>query len=185
VIDSDILLPHNCARHYLGDWAVGTNKARTMAEIGKLILNEPTFSEAIPADFLHPAGQAEAVDTALKSAAVVLDLSASVAVSRHIAKSEHCPRAISVFMTPKGNGLVVAAEDEKRRIRLDWLEMLHYRAVLNEPALHHSLQSNDAQLRYGNSCRDVSVELAQDDTCMWSGIASKSIRQFMSPTKTG
>ena len=178
VIDNDILLPHNCARHYLGDWAVGTNKARTMAEIGRLILNEPTFAEAINTNFLRSAGQAEAINTALKSAEVVLDMSASVAVSRHMAKSEHSPRTISIFMTPQGNGLVVAAEDEKRRIRLDWLEMLHYRAVLNEPALHQSLQSNDAHLRYGNSCRDVSVELAQDDTCMWSGIASKSIRQI-------
>lgn len=178
VIDNDILLPHNCARHYLGDWAVGTNKARTMAEIGQLILSDPSFAQAIPADLLQPEGQAGAITAALKSAGVVLDFSASVAVSRHLAKSDNCPRAISAFMTPKGNGLVVAAEDDQRKIRLDWLEMLHYRAVLNEPALKHSLQSNDSHLRYGNSCRDVSLELAQDDAGMWSGTASKSIRQI-------
>jgi hypothetical protein len=178
VIDNDILLPHNCARHYLGDWAVGTNKARTMAEIGQLILSDPSFAQAIPADLLRPEGQADAIDAALKGAEVVLDFSASVAVSRHLAKLDNSPRAISAFMTPKGNGLVVAAEDDQRKVRLDWLEMLHYRAVLNEPTLKHSLQSNDSHLRYGNSCRDVSLELAQDDTCIWSGIASKSIRQI-------
>jgi hypothetical protein len=178
LIDNDILLPHNCARHYLGDWAVGTNKANTMAELGKLILNDASFAESIPADILRPEAQTEAVNAALKSAEVVLDFSASVAVSRHLAKSENCPRAISVFMTPKGNGLVVAAEDEERRIRLDWLEMLHYRAVLNEPVLKQSLQSNDLHLRYGNSCRDVSVELAQDDTAIWAGTASKAIKQL-------
>ncbi len=178
LIDNDILLPHNCARHFLGDWAVGTNKARTMAEFGKLILNDPSFAEAIPADFLRPGEQTKNVHAALKSAEVVLDFSASVAVSRHLAKSENCPRSISVFMTPKGNGLVVAAEDEERKIRLDWLEMLHYRAVLNEPALKQSLQSNDSHLRYGNSCRDVSVELAQDDTAIWAEIAGKAIKQL-------
>lgn len=178
LIDNDILLPHNCARHYLGDWAVGTNKARTMAEIGKLILNDCSFAEAIAVDLLRPETQAEAVNAAFKSAEVALDFSASVAVSRHLAKSENCPRAISVFMTPKGNGLVVAAEDEKRRIRLDWLEMLHYRAVLNEPVLKQSLRSNDSHMRYGNSCRDVSVELAQDDAAIWAGVASKAIKQI-------
>jgi hypothetical protein len=179
LIDNDILLPHNCARHYLGDWAVGTNKARTMAEIGKMILNDFAFAEAIPADLLRPGPHAGAVDAAFKAAEVALDFSASVAVSRYLAESESCPRVISAFMTPNGNGLVVAAEDEKREIRLDWLEMLHYRAVLNEPVLKGSLQSNDSHLRYGNSCRDVSFVLEQDDVCMWAGIASKAIKQMV------
>ena len=178
LIDSDILLPHNCARHFLGDWAVGTNKARTMAEVGKLTLNDPLFAESIPTDFLRPGEHAGKVDTALKSAEVILDFSASVAVSRHIAESKNAPRAISAFMTPLGNGLVVAAEDAERKVRLDWLEMLHYRAVLNEPRLKQSLRSNNSQLRYGNSCRDVSLELAQDDVAAWGAIASKAIKQI-------
>ena len=182
LIDNDVLLPHNCARHFLGDWAVGTNKARTMTEVGRLTLNDPKIAESIPADVLRPAEYAEAVNKALQHAELVLDLSASVAVSRHLARSEVKARAISAFLTPKGDGLVVAAEDDRRQTRLDWLEMLHYRAVLNEPTLADSFQSKDSRIRYGNSCRDISTELAQDDTALWAAIASKAIKQIQQGT---
>lgn len=76
----------------------------------------------------------------------------------------------------------MAAEDAGRHIRLDWLEMLHYRAILNEPGLANSLQSKDSRLRYGNSCRDISTEMAQDDTALWSAVASKSIKQIQETT---
>ncbi|HEV2248604.1 MAG TPA: Mov34/MPN/PAD-1 family protein [Terriglobia bacterium] len=178
LIDNDVLLPHNCARHFLGDWAVGTNKAQTMAQVGKLTLNDPAIAQSIPADILQPAQYAEALNKALQDAEVLLDLSASVAVSRHLARLETKARGISAFLTPKGDGLVLAAEDSGRKIRLDWLEMLHYRGVLNEPALADSLQSKDARVRYGNSCRDISTELAQDDTALWAAIASKSLKQI-------
>ena len=45
------------------------------------------------------------------------------------------------------------SEDKERTIRLDWLEVLHYRAVLRDaPPLANSFQSKDARIRYGNSC---------------------------------
>jgi hypothetical protein len=60
--------------------------------------------------------------------------------------------------------------------------MLHYRAVLNEPTLADSFQSKDSRIRYGNSCRDISTELAQDDTALWAAIASKAIKQIQQGT---
>lgn len=178
LIDNDVLLPHNCARHFLGDWAVGTNKAQTMAQLGKLTLNDPAIAEFIPADVLRPGEQGEAVSKALQNSELVLDLSASVAVSRHLARTDFKGRAISAFLTPEGDGLVIAAEDRRRRMRLDWLEMLHYRAVLNEPSLKNSLQSTNSRLRFGNSCRDISTQMAQDDTALWAAISSKAIKQL-------
>ncbi len=178
LIDNDVLLPHNCARHFLGDWTVGTNKAQTMAQVGRITLNDPKIAEFIPADLLKPLKYAGAVNKALQNAELVLDLSASVAVSRHLARIETNARAVSAFLTPKGDGLVVAAEDIHRKIRLDWLEMLHYRAVLNEAALFESLQPKNARVRYGNSCRDKSTELAQDDVACWAAISSKAIKQI-------
>ena len=56
LIDNDVLLPHNCARHFLGDRAVGTNKAQTMAQVEKITLNYPAIAEFIPAAVLHPRG---------------------------------------------------------------------------------------------------------------------------------
>jgi integrative and conjugative element protein (TIGR02256 family) len=42
------------------------------------------------------------------------------------------------------------------------------------------LQAPDARFRYGNSCRDVSTQLAQDDAAIWAGTASKAVRQHFS-----
>ncbi len=178
LIDNDVLLPHNCARHFLGDWAVGTNKAQTMAQAGQLTLNDSGAAQYIPADVLRPGEHKDSLTKALQEAELILDLSASIAVSRHLAKCRTSGRVFSAFLTPNGEGLVVAAEDKARKTPLDWLEMLHYRQILNEPALADSLQPADGRVRYGNSCRDVSAELGQDDTAMWAAIASKSIKQL-------
>jgi hypothetical protein len=61
--------------------------------------------------------------------------------------------------------------------------MLHYRAVLDEKKLADSLMSKEGRLRYGNSCRDVSVELAQDDVAIAAALASKAIRSLVHETK--
>jgi integrative and conjugative element protein (TIGR02256 family) len=73
----------------------------------------------------------------------------------------------------------LTAEDRKRHFRLDWLEMLHYRAVLNESNLRHSLRARNGRLRYGNSCRDVSTQLSQDDTAIAAAIAGKAIKRLI------
>jgi hypothetical protein len=57
--------------------------------------------------------------------------------------------------------------------------MLHYRAVVNEPNLRDTLLVQDAYLRYGNACSDVSGELAQDTTAIWAGVASRGIKQLV------
>jgi integrative and conjugative element protein (TIGR02256 family) len=182
LVDLDTLLPHNCARHFLGEWAVGQNKAQAMSQVANAVLDQPKdgspIAKAIPADILKPGKYAAELETECKAAEVVLDLSASVAVSRHCATSDVKARHIAAFLNPAGNSLIITAEDKKRRFRLDWLEMLHYRAVLTETSLKESLQPPYARFRYGNSCRDVSTQLAQDDTAIWAGIASKTIRQF-------
>ncbi|MCI0541863.1 MAG: ThiF family adenylyltransferase [Verrucomicrobiales bacterium] len=182
LVDLDTLLPHNCARHFLGEWAVGQNKAEAMAQIANAVLDQPAdaapIAAAIPEDFLNPRKYATDLDRAYNSANLVLDLSASIAVSRRCASSKTKARHIGAFLTPPGTSLILTAEDTERHVRLDWLEMLHYRAVLNEPALRDSLRPPDARFRYGNSCRDVSLQLAQDDTALWAATASKAIKQL-------
>jgi hypothetical protein len=184
LIDPDTLLPHNCARHFLGEWAVGQNKAVAMAQMANAILDQPKDREpiahAIPADFIRPGKHAGSLDASYRGAELVLDFSASLAVSRHCANSDVKARHISAFLSPSGVSLILTAEDKKRKFRLDWLEMLHYRSVLNEEQLKSSLTPSDSRFRYGNSCRDVSMRLAQDDAAIWAGTASKAIRKSFS-----
>ena len=37
----------------------------------------------------------------------------------------------------------------------------------------------DSHLRYGNSCRDVSSQIAQDDVAMWAAVASKNLKTLL------
>jgi hypothetical protein len=176
LIDDDILLPHNCARHFLGDWAVGGNKADAMKEIGNAIFGDSTLVASIPSNVLLPKENNDVIASAFAYSELILDMSASIAVARHLADLEKAPRSISAFVSPNGNSLVITAEDKDREVRLDWLEMLHYRAILNIPSLADSFQSNDARFRYGNSCRDLTTELSQDCIAVWAGVASKAIK---------
>ncbi len=183
LIDDDVLLPHNCARHFLGDWAVGRNKAEAMAEVAQAIFNDMGIATSIPANILTPDRHEKQIEQALAKSSLILDMSASVAVGRHLAGLENHPRSVSVFVTPDGNSLAVLMEDKDRSVRLNWLEMLHYRAVLNSPALANSFRSTDSRIRYGNSCRDLTSTLSQDKIATWAGIASKAIKTVAADPK--
>jgi hypothetical protein len=178
LVDSDLFLPHNAARHVLFGAAIGQNKATTIAAIANKILDGPPVAQAIAADFLIPGDQDAAITNTINNADLVLDFSASIAVSRKLAAARTATRNISEFLNPTGDSLIVAVEDAGRTTRLDWLEMLHYRAVLSELKLRRSLWSNDSRVRYCSGCRDLSVQLAQDDVSVWSGTASRAIKQL-------
>lgn len=179
IIEPDTFLPHNAARHLLPARAVGVGKAAaTAATLDNTIFNGSAI-DAIPANILAPGRHKPRVDATIVAAKIVCDFSASVAVSRFLARSDVKARHISTFLTPSGSGIIVAVESKNRKIRLDWLEMLHYRAVITEGILNQSLQSSQSRVRYGNSCRDLSVQLSQDDVAIWSGMASKVIRRLL------
>lgn len=178
IMDGDILLPHNCSRHFLGSWAVGHGKAEAMASVANEILDGPDIAEGIKIDVLHPRGEKARAENALSEADVVLDFSASVAVTRHLSGNNVKARHISAFLTPGGNCLVLAGEDSQRKIRLDWLEMLHYRGVINIPELKTVLAVKPGNVRYGNACRDLSSQVSQDDVAIWAAVASKNIKRL-------
>jgi hypothetical protein len=177
LIDEDILLPHNVARHLLSNLYVGFSKARAAMTIFNTLIDEQLIDRYISENILRPT-QKEDVNTALIDTEFIFDFSALIAVSRYIAYNDSYARSISVYLTPDGKALVVACEDEKRNIRLDWLEMLQYREVINNKSMSNSLNV-PAYHRYGNSCRDISVQLPQDDFAIWSGFASKKTRELV------
>lgn len=183
LIDDDTHLPHNSARHILGDWAVGAKKAMALAEYGKATMGDTLLANGIPANVINPGKYKAETEAALEGAKLVLDMSASIAVSRYLASLKSFSRYVSIFAAPKGDGLIITAEDDKRTTRLDWLEMMHYRAVIHVSELANSLQSTDSRFRYGNSCRDISTQLAHDNIVMWAGLASKAAKLIQADSR--
>ena len=178
LIDDDVLLPHNLARHALGPTALGWPKTVPIAwEIGQLYREEEP-PESIEANLLHPFDKKEKIVAALSNSDLIFDFSASIPVARHLVHDcEGKGRRISFFTNPTGTDAVLLAEDATRSIPLDCLEMQYYRAVLNNPKLESHLEPPAGRVRYARSCRDVTSTIPNYLVAMHAAIGSKAIRQ--------
>lgn len=178
VVDQDLLLPHNLARHgCYSDLGVGASKAKIVASQTNDFLNAPAETAAFAVNVLRPAGDdAEAYQAAVEKADVILDIAASVAVSRSLVIDNPATgRRAAAFLSPSGHDLVVLVEDVGRSVRLDELEMAYYAAVVNDPALAGHLDAT-GHVRYGQSCRDLSGQIEQAHVAINAGIAAKALR---------
>jgi integrative and conjugative element protein (TIGR02256 family) len=173
-VDEDQYLPHNTARHYLPGSFVGLGKADAMVALLKTTYEKADL-QAIAANVLRPA--TAPVTAAYEAAEVVLDMSASVAVARHLALAVESPaRRLSLFLNPAGTDLVLLAEPQDRSLRLDHLEMEYYRALLRQPELRQHLFKQGQPIRYSHACRDVSVRLPQDQVALHAAIGARAVR---------
>lgn len=175
LIDKDYLLPHNLARHAADGTDLGRPKATAMADLANATIAGPPIARDIVADILAPE-QADVV-AALGEADIILDASASVAVARYLAGDVSSPaRRVSVFLNPVGTDAVLLAEDRERKIPLDLLEMQYYRALITDPALAQHLRRAEGPIRYGGTCRDVSVPLPQELVGLHAALGSQAVR---------
>jgi ThiF family protein/JAB domain-containing protein similar to deubiquitination enzymes len=179
VVDLDRLLPHNLARHRLTGCFVGQRKAVAISNLMNDIFRQEVVVP-LCVDVLHPGTDRDALDTVTSNAVAVCDCSASVPVARAIAAGEvKARRAVSIFLSPSGNALVVLAEDSRRRCRLDWLEMQYYREVALNPQLLGHLRTV-ATTRYSNSCRDITARISQESINLFAGIGARAFRHAVS-----
>lgn len=178
LIDEDILLPHNLARHAIRSAGVGYSKAQVLAFEIDEYFDESDKTKWIKADVLHPGDKQQQIDEAFKRVGLVLELAASIPVARHCAiDAPGTSRRVSLFLNPRGTELVLLAEDSERSIRLDCLEMQYYRALINVPALATHLLPAQGRVRYARSCRDVTAVIPNNLVSMFGAIGSKAIRQ--------
>lgn len=178
IVDNDDLMPHNLARHALHGMYVGRPKALSMAFFLNQFYRDGGEAKPIVANVLSACAESETLRSAFADADLILDMAASVPVARHIASAvESSARRISVFLNPNGTDLVVLAEDRERSCRLDALEMQYYAAVASDSRLLNHLADNSGRLRYGRSCRDVTMTMPNHLVALHAAIASKAIRR--------
>ncbi|ESZ26593.1 ThiF family adenylyltransferase [Mesorhizobium sp. L2C067A000] len=174
IVDEDYLLPHNLARHALYAAHVGAPKAEALAaELGAL-LGESV--DALKLNVLNPGEQQkERFEAAIGSADVIIDATASVAVSRHLADLAGTARRVCVFFNPAGTSVVLLAENEDRSITLRDLEAQYHRLVLAEPALQDHLEAGSPGVRYSGSCRTLTNRIPANKAALLSALASQGI----------
>jgi proteasome lid subunit RPN8/RPN11 len=180
LIDPDILMPHNLARHALDGRFVGFNKAETVAYAASSTSFEEDVFKGLDGDLLRPGAQSEAIQAALSSADVIADMTASVAAQRHLARDVASPaRRLCAFLTPSGADLVVLAEDAARDFALDALEMQYYRALLHDGELAGHLELPSGRQRYARSCGDTTSAMPQDFVALHAAIASRTLKEIL------
>lgn len=174
IVDGDVLLPHNVARHLLTRWEIGLPKADSLSRhLNSIYEDKP--SSAIVADVLH--SSSDELTTAFNEAGTIVDLSASVAVSRMLAVDVgSAARRVACFLSPSGKDSVLLAEPEDRSMRLDLIEMEYYRSLIRNNQMRGHLASTNSVHRYANACRDVSVRLPHDAVVLHASIAARQIR---------
>lgn len=174
IVDDDILLPHNFARHALFPHDTGAPKAPALAHYVGELTGEP--AHGLKTNFLTADGSAQAaLVEAISNADLVLDASASVAVSRHISGLTGAARRVSIFFNPEGSAIVLLAESEDRRIRLHDLEAQYHRLLQVRTDLHAHLRVSGDGLRYSGSCRAVTNRIPASSAALLGAIASRAV----------
>jgi hypothetical protein len=174
VVDNDALLPHNLARHALLHPDVGAPKAVVLAEHLSALLGEPC--QGVIADIIAPGPkQQECVDKALAGAEVIIDASASVAVSRHLSDLQTPGRRICAFFNPAGTSAVVLSEPVDRSVTLHDLEAQYFRMLLTDKKLTKHLQPPPAGVSYSGSCRSLTNRIPATRATVLAALASRGI----------
>ena len=184
LIDDDLLLPHNLARHALDGFSVGYSKVSSLAMRANQTVKGNPIAHSIVAEVSNPGESSETLQElkeAFSNANTILDASTSVPVARHLVyEVDSSARRISIFLNPSGTSVVILAEDERRTMTLDSLEMQYYRYLINEPSLENHLLTDSKRIRYATSCRDVSSSIPQDLVALQAAICSRAIHQITS-----
>jgi hypothetical protein len=180
LVDKDILLPHNLARHALESWAIGYSKSFALSGVANHMLNDQQATKPFAFDVLNPGEDTTELGQALEEASTILDMTASVPAARALA-CDHgtSARRISLFLNPAGTDLVLLAENTSRSIPLDLLEMQYYRLLVDNDGLHNHLYVDQRRQRYARSCRDVSAMIPQDLVALHAGLGSRALRSLL------
>jgi Prokaryotic E2 family A/Prokaryotic homologs of the JAB domain/ThiF family len=175
VVDDDYLLPHNFARHALFVDNAGAPKAGALAYKLAGLLGEPVA--AIRGNVLAPDDNAGPhLAAALAQADVIIDASASVAVSRHLADLPDVKaRRICTFFNPSGTSVVVLVENADRTLTLRDLEAQYHRLVLTKAELTGHLAAGGLGVRYTGSCRALTNRISAGNAAILSALAARGI----------
>lgn len=177
--DHDFLMPHNIVRHASDMTFMGNLKSFGLAVVANQFFGgNEEFAFAFAENYLHSSQNTDYV-ARLTKAVIIVDASTSIAVARHLAhRTDVNGRRISMFLSPNGLDLVILAEDEARRCRLDQLEFQYYQQLFSNPGLAGHLQS-DGGTRLSNSCRDITARISQEHVAIHAGIATSQFRRVI------
>ena len=180
IVDGDLFLPHNAARHALDGTDLGFSKAGACCQKANSLFDESFRSTPLIASLTGEESPGSPLAQALEASDLVLDFSASVSTARILADAPNpCARRISVFLNPGGTQMLILAEDSARTLTLTDLEMQLWRAIVTDKAWSDYCDDIAGErVRYARSCGDLSARLSQDFVALHSAGASRALRKI-------
>lgn len=178
IVDDDTLLPHNLARHALTSEFLDIFKAKGLA--AKLKLNcQGMEANGLVANVLNLKESKDAFQLATQSANIILDASASVAVSRKLCDLPVEARRISFFFNPVGNAVILMAENNNRTIDLKTIEASFYRELLSNDDISNLLTIPSSKIPYSGDCRALTTQLPASRAQILSGLVAMEINSVL------
>jgi hypothetical protein len=175
IVDKECLLPHNLARHSLFADDVGAPKAPALAARLGALLDEPFPAAVCDVTRIDPQIQDD-LTAKLGEAEIIIDASASVAVSRYLSDLPNvAARRLCAFFNPAGTAVVLLAESRNRTITLRDLEAQYHRLVVAEPQLAGHLRVEGSGIRYSGSCRALTNRIPATSAALLSAVAARGI----------
>lgn len=175
IVDSDVLLPHNVARHVLTPKDVMLRKASSLKKHYSGICGQKIIS--IDKNYFELGLKEKNI--LFSEAELILDVSTSIAVERSLALDpiETTCRRSSVFLNPGGNQMVLILEDKNRHCRLDLLEMDFLRQLIINKDLDDYLDDINHLTSNQFTCRSESFIIDYDNVKILASLSSKDILQ--------
>lgn len=180
IVDEDILLPHNCARHALSASYIARPKAAALASEICILFDDQTVAVPFERDILTLKKEHSDYTKIFDHADHIFDFSVSPAVSHYISSLVENVQKTSAFMLSNGKYLVVLSEGSDRSVSLADLDAQYPLAALSTGCLQSMFtNSNGDYVRYAGACRDISVQLPQDIVALHSAVATSFLKSNM------
>lgn len=173
ITDFDFLFPHNLGRHILPANKVMTSKVKSIKDLYKGIIDQKIT--ALEGNYLTLSKHDR--ERLNDDTQLIIDVSTSIAVERHLAHEQGTFRRCTSFLNPKGDDMVFLIEDAARTHSLDLLEMDYYRNLIEDPRFEHHLEQTEKASINTFSCREESVILNYENVRVFAAILSQQIRK--------
>lgn len=186
VIDDDVLLPHNLARHisYGGD--VTRSKSELLADaLANILDDEDSSVVAITARIGADGHQNDDVNRALDGADIIIDASASLLAERFLSDHRSKARRFSIFFSPAGDAAVLLAEPKDRSVTLRDLEAQYLGHVVHEEALAGHLETPVRTFAYTGACRAITNLIPESRVMALSGLVAEGLGRAVDSDEGG
>lgn len=178
VIDDDVLLPHNLARHIAFAGNVTDRKSELLAgALANILDTEESADTYIHGRVGSDGPELGDIDRALDEADLIIDASASLLAERYLSDHLAKARRISIFFNPAGDAAVLLAEPKDRSITLRDLEAQYLGHVVRDEALSGHLVTPVRIYAYTGACRAITNLIPASRVMALSGLVAEGLGQ--------